>query len=123
MQANLAAVKNSPSVNESLGQNGRPNALAFSNYCDSEDTMSAPRTPERRTPRRLAHQYSDSTPGREPNGSLNAVGHLAKELEQRKQVFNNDVKILVEVKSGQSASTYSYEDLRKVKKNFEVWKK
>lgn len=124
LQANLAAAKISAAVNESQGQNGRSNAVAFSNYCDSSDTMSAPRTPEHRTPRRLAHQNSDATtPGRDANGSLNAVGQLAKELEQRKQVFNNDVKILVEVKTGQSASTYSYDDLRKVKKNFEAWKK
>ncbi|KAL5730045.1 hypothetical protein ACHQM5_002919 [Ranunculus cassubicifolius] len=126
LQMNLAAARKNSAVPDPTGPNGRYDTISLpNNYSDSECSVSAPRTPERQTPARLHHHKSNTTtPSREANGSLNPVSYLAAELEQRKQVFNNDVKILVEVKSGQSGSgRYSYDDLRKVKRNFEAWKK
>lgn len=62
--------------------------------------------------------------GREMSASLSVVGRLAEELEQRKQVFADDAKFLVEVKSGQvEASLNPDRELRRLKQNFEFWKK
>ena len=56
--------------------------------------------------------------GRETNGGSNGISHLVKELEQRKQGFDDEVKVIVEVKSGRPD-----EEFRKLKLRFENWKK
>ena len=49
---------------------------------------------------------------------------MAKELEHRTQVFNDDVSFLVEVKSGPVEANFKpNEELRKLNVKFEVWKK
>ncbi|KAL9229958.1 hypothetical protein vseg_005366 [Gypsophila vaccaria] len=81
-------------------------------------------------------QFSGDTGGptvrsRESNGvsrpvsaSLSVISRLAEELEQRKQVFGDDAKFLVEVKSGQvDASLNPDRELRRLKQMFETWKK
>lgn len=61
---------------------------------------------------------------REMNAGLNVIGRLAEELEQRTQVFNDDAKFLVEVKSGQSEANLNPDrELRRLKQMFEAWKK
>lgn len=68
--------------------------------------------------------------GQESNGvrhmsaGLSVISRLAEELEQRRQVFGDDAKFLVEVKSGQTeASLNPDRELRRLKQMFEAWKK
>lgn len=52
------------------------------------------------------------------------VSQLVGEYEHRRQVFNDDVDFLVEVKSGQTEAHLSpEEELRKLKGRFDVWRK
>ncbi|KAL7149705.1 hypothetical protein ABFS83_05G058600 [Erythranthe nasuta] len=52
------------------------------------------------------------------------IGRLAEEFEQRSQVFGDDAKFLVEVKSGQvEAGLDPDSELRRLKQMFEGWKK
>ncbi|PIA35399.1 hypothetical protein AQUCO_03500049v1 [Aquilegia coerulea] len=61
---------------------------------------------------------------REMSTGLCVISRLAEELEQRSQVFGDDAKFLVEVKSGQAeASLNPDRELRKLKQIFETWKK
>ncbi|PPD87142.1 hypothetical protein GOBAR_DD15931 [Gossypium barbadense] len=56
--------------------------------------------------------------------SLSVISRLAEEFEQRSQVFGDDAKFLVEVKSGQvDASLNPDRELRRLKQMFETWKK
>ncbi|KAK9691440.1 hypothetical protein RND81_09G196800 [Saponaria officinalis] len=71
------------------------------------------------------HRSRDSNGVTRPSSaSLNVISRLAEELEQRKQVFGDDAKFLVEVKSGQvDASLNPDRELRRLKQMFETWKK
>ncbi|XAR64014.1 Myosin ATPase [Bertholletia excelsa] len=58
------------------------------------------------------------------NASLSVISRLAEEFEQRSQVFGDDAKFLVEVKSGQvEAGLNPDRELRRLKQMFEAWKK
>ena len=58
------------------------------------------------------------------NAGLSVISRLAEEFEQRSQVFGDDAKFLVEVKSGQlEASLNPDRELRRLKQMFETWKK
>lgn len=68
--------------------------------------------------------------GQESNGmrpmsaGLTVISRMAEEFEQRSQVFGDDAKFLVEVKSGQTeASLNPDRELRRLKQMFEAWKK
>nr|DAD32793.1 TPA_asm: hypothetical protein HUJ06_011644 [Nelumbo nucifera] len=61
---------------------------------------------------------------REMSAGLSVISRLAEEFEQRSQVFGDDAKFLVEVKSGQAeASINPDRELRRLKQIFEAWKK
>lgn len=61
---------------------------------------------------------------REMSAGLSVIARLAEEFEQRRQVFSDDAKFLVEVKSGQAeASLNPDRELRRLKQIFENWKK
>ncbi|KAL4575563.1 hypothetical protein LXL04_022410 [Taraxacum kok-saghyz] len=60
----------------------------------------------------------------EMTAGLSLISRLAEEFEQRSQVFGDDVKFLVEVKSGQAEADLDPEqELRRLKQMFEGWKK
>ncbi|KAF9623991.1 hypothetical protein IFM89_007689 [Coptis chinensis] len=63
---------------------------------------------------------------REMSAGLSIIGRLAEEFEQRSQVFGDDAKFLVEVKSGQAEARLNLNpdrELRRLKQVFEAWKK
>ncbi|KAG6500049.1 hypothetical protein ZIOFF_039863 [Zingiber officinale] len=61
---------------------------------------------------------------RDMSASLSVINRLAEEFDQRTQVFADDTKFLVEVKSGQAeASLNPDKELRRLKQDFELWKK
>ncbi|KAG1355202.1 putative Myosin-1 [Cocos nucifera] len=61
---------------------------------------------------------------RDTSSGLNVINRLAEEFEQQSQVFADDVNFLVEVKSRQAEASLNPEkELKRLKKNFESWKK
>ncbi|KAF9611830.1 hypothetical protein IFM89_035815 [Coptis chinensis] len=125
LQVSLAAAKKSLAAGGTTNVNGEFDASPLRHDYDSEDTMSVgTHTPEESTPAKLSNHTSNSPAGQESNFACSAVSHLVNEFEQRKRVFSDDAKFLIEVKSGQSASTLNPTDeLRKLRLNFEAWKK
>lgn len=72
----------------------------------------------------ITFKSHESNGVRPMSASLSVISRLAEEFEQRKQVFGDDAKFLVEVKSGQvDASLNPDRELRKLKQMFESWKK
>lgn len=69
-----------------------------------------------------AHESSN---GHRPmSAGLSVISRLAEEFEQRSQVFGDDAKFLVEVKSGQSVANLDPDrELRRLKQKFEAWNK
>ncbi|XP_057956923.1 myosin-2 [Malania oleifera] len=122
LQMSLAAAKKSLASDNSAGQPGRLDSSP-SPYYDSEDTPMG-QTPGGSTPVKFSNATADIGAGHETNGSVNLVGHLAKEFDQRKQIFDDDAKSLVEFKSARGAcNTNPDDELRKLKQRFESWKK
>lgn len=66
----------------------------------------------------------ESNGGRSGTAGLSVISRLAEEFEQRSQVFGDDAKFLVEVKSGQTEAGLDPDhELRRLKQMFEAWKK
>ncbi|CAH8355756.1 unnamed protein product [Eruca vesicaria subsp. sativa] len=64
------------------------------------------------------------THGRTSSVGLSVISRLADEFGQRAQVFGDDTKFLMEVKSGKIEANLSPErELRRLKQMFETWKK
>lgn len=56
--------------------------------------------------------------------TLSVISRLAEEFEQRRQIFSDDSRFLVEVKSGKAEASLDPEkELRRLKQSFELWKK
>ncbi|KAL5986853.1 hypothetical protein ACLOJK_015187 [Asimina triloba] len=92
-------------------------------YYDSEDVMSETHSPDMALGK-ASTRTSDAGMGRDCESGYNAVGRLAREFEQRKQVFDDDAGFLIEVKTGQSTSNMNPdEELRKLKLRFTAWKR
>uniref|UniRef100_A0A5B7A9V3 Putative myosin-2 n=1 Tax=Davidia involucrata TaxID=16924 RepID=A0A5B7A9V3_DAVIN len=123
LQTSLDAAKKSLAADNAAGQPGRLGGSPLPLYSDSEDAVSmGGQTPGGSTPIKFSSSVRDVGAGRETNGGLDAVDHLVKEFERRKQNFDDEAKAIVEVKSGQSPM-YSVEELRKLKLRFQTWKK
>ncbi|KAK7407806.1 hypothetical protein VNO78_09906 [Psophocarpus tetragonolobus] len=70
------------------------------------------------------HKRQESNGARSTTAGLSVISRLAEEFEHRSQVFGDDAKFLVEVKSGQvEASLNPDQELRRLKQMFEAWKK
>ncbi|OIT34792.1 myosin-1 [Nicotiana attenuata] len=70
------------------------------------------------------HRARESNGARPMSAGLSVISRLAEEFEQRSQVFGDDAKFLVEVKSGQvEANLNPDRELRRLKQMFEAWKK
>ncbi|XP_043688469.1 myosin-2-like isoform X2 [Telopea speciosissima] len=125
LQMSLAAGKKNLAADDIAAQPGRPDVSPLHHYYDSDDTtMSVGTCTGGSTPAKFPNRTSDFTPRRGSTGGLNAVNHLVKEFQQRKQVFEDDAGFIVEVKSVQSGSSLNPEDeLRKLKLRFVTWKK
>ncbi|KAE8681064.1 myosin-2-like isoform X6 [Hibiscus syriacus] len=113
LQTSLAAARKSLAADSSAGQLGRANVVSPRHYDSEENLSMGSRTPGVNTP-----------VGVRENGSLNAVGNLLKEFDQRKQAFDDDAKSLVDTRTAQPASNVNPDDeLRRLKHRFETWKK
>ncbi|CAN6728034.1 unnamed protein product [Malus baccata var. baccata] len=70
------------------------------------------------------HRGQDSNGVRPLSAGLSVISRLTEEFDQRSQVFGDDAKFLVEVKSGKvEASLNPDQELRRLKQMFEAWKK
>ncbi|KAB2032803.1 hypothetical protein ES319_D05G402800v1 [Gossypium barbadense] len=123
LQTSLTAARKSLAADNGAGQLGRADVLSPRCY-DSEDNVSmGSRTTGGNTPVLFSGAMPDVVGGRE-NGSLNALGNLLKEFEQRKQNFDADAKSLMDLRVPQQASNMNPDDeLRTLRLRFETWKK
>ena len=123
MQMSLVAARKSLGADNAIVPPRKIDASS-PQYYDSEDNMSmGSRTPGGSTPLKLSSTIHGVGAGHDTNGTLDAVSNLVKEFEQHRQTFDDEAKAIVEVKSGQSASVSSDDELRKLKFRFETWKK
>ncbi|KAJ7297028.1 hypothetical protein O6H91_Y084700 [Diphasiastrum complanatum] len=106
-----------------LKQRASKHLLPQDDETDLDDSTSVgTKTPEL-TPMHFPVSAQDNM-AKDLDAGRSVVGHLVKEFEHRKQVFDDDTDFLVEVKSGQTkASVCPDEELRKLKERFELWKK
>lgn len=120
LQISLAAAKKSLASENGAGQAGRQEASPSPRSYDSDDLSMGPRTPGATTPTKYSNLIAEVA-----NGSgLNPLNCLAKEFEQRRQVFDDDARALFDVRASQRTSGMnSYDELRRLKMRFEVWKK
>ncbi|CAK9160195.1 unnamed protein product [Ilex paraguariensis] len=125
LQMSLAAAKKITAADNTAGQPGRLVESSPSPHCyDSEDNMSMrTQTPGGNTPIKFVNGGLDFGARRRTNSAFNAFSHLVKEFEQGKQIFDDEAKAIVEVKSGQVPSINPDEELRKLQHKFEAWKK
>ncbi|KAH1031103.1 hypothetical protein J1N35_043277 [Gossypium stocksii] len=110
LQSSLSIAKKSLAVDESeRSSDASVNTTDDREYC--WDTVNNLKVPE-------------SNGLRPMSAGLSVISRLAEEFEQRSQVFGDDAKFLVEVKSGQvDASLNPDRELRRLKQMFETWKK
>nr|AAG49341.1 myosin subfamily VIII heavy chain [Petroselinum crispum] len=118
LQMSLAAVKKSLADSTSV-QSGKGEGSPSPHYYDSDDNNSMQTQTPDDTPIKITSSISEFGAGRLCNGNRNAVSHLMKEFEQRKQTFDNEAKAIIEVKSGGNPD----EELRSLKNKFETWMK
>ncbi|PIA29054.1 hypothetical protein AQUCO_06300017v1 [Aquilegia coerulea] len=123
LQVSLAAAKKSLVADDTPKQPVRFDAALH--YYDSEDTISVDsHTPEENTLAKVPNHTPDTGAGPEANVGLSGVSHLVKEFEQRRKVFNDDARFVIDLKSGHSESSVNPEDeLRKLKFRFRAWKR
>ncbi|RCV13512.1 hypothetical protein SEVIR_2G363800v4 [Setaria viridis] len=125
LQLNLVAAKKSLASDDVAARAARTDFTPAHAQYDSEDTLSTgTHTPEVIESRHHNHHTEAKVSAGNSDRRVNAVNHLAKEFEDRRQVFEDDAGFLVAVKSGQVGSNMNPdEELRKLKDRFATWKK
>ncbi|XP_050118693.1 myosin-1 [Malus sylvestris] len=110
LQSSLSIAKKSLAIDDS-GRNSDASVNASDDRDQSWDTGSN-------------HRGQDSNGVRPLSAGLSVISRLTEEFDQRSQVFGDDAKFLVEVKSGKvEASLNPDQELRRLKQMFEAWKK
>lgn len=110
LQSSLSIAKKSLAIDDS----GRNSDASVSASDDRDNSWEAGSN----------HKGQESNGLRPMSAGLSVISRLAEEFEQRSQVFGDDAKFLVEVKSGQvEASLNPDRELRRLKQMFEAWKK
>lgn len=123
LQLSLAAARKSLAPEEAAGLSGGQEASPSPHSYDSDDNLfMGPQTPGESTPTKYPNPIAEA---REANGGgLNPVNRLEKEFEQQRQVFDEDARALFDVRSVRSTpGMNSFDELRRLKMRFEVWKK
>ncbi|KAL6856068.1 hypothetical protein ACP4OV_018870 [Aristida adscensionis] len=125
LQLSLVAAKKSLASDDAATRGARTDVTPTHAQYDSEDTLSTgTHTPEATESRYNNHNPEVKVSTGNSDRRVNAVNHLAKEFEDRRQVFEDDAGFLVAVKSGQVGSNMNPdEELRKLKDRFSTWKK
>ncbi|KAL1363285.1 hypothetical protein AAHE18_03G139400 [Arachis hypogaea] len=126
LQMSLVAARKSLASDSGNTQSTR-NEVLSPRYYGSEDASVGSRTAVN-TPIKFSSNFAVSDGGREANGirergTNGTLSSLMKEFDQRRQNFDDEVKALNEVKPGNSTTTNSIEEFRKLKQSFEGWKK
>lgn len=122
LQMSLAAARKSLPPEDVTGQPGRQEASPSPRSYDSDDNLfMGPQTPGESTPTKYSNPIAEA---REANGGgLNPVNRLAKEFEQQRQAFDEDARALFDVRPQSTPGMSSFNELRRLKMRFEVWKK
>ncbi|ONM58433.1 Myosin-2 [Zea mays] len=125
LQLSLVVAKKSLAADDAATRAARTDCTPTHAQYDSEDTLSTgTRTPEVIESKHDNHNPEAKVSAGNSDRRVNAVNHLAKEFEDRRQVFEDDAGFLVAVRSGQIGSNMNPdEELRKLKDRFATWKK
>ncbi|XP_047071184.1 myosin-3-like [Lolium rigidum] len=125
LQLSLVAAKKSLVADDMVTRAARADTTPTLAQYDSEETMSTgTHTPEGTELKYQNHNPEARVVSGNSDRRINAVNHLAKEFEDRRQVFDDDAGFLVAVKSGQIGSNMNPDDeLRKLRDRFATWKK
>ncbi|CAD6217623.1 unnamed protein product [Miscanthus lutarioriparius] len=125
LQLSLVAAKKSLAADDATTRAAWTDFTPTHAQYDSEDTLSTgTHTPEVIESRHHNHNPEAKVSAGNSDRRVNAVNHLAKEFQDRRQVFEDDAGFLVAVKSGQVGSNMNPdEELRKLKDRFATWKK
>lgn len=71
-----------------------------------------------------AARFGSKATGKDVGAGIDVIGRLTEGFQQRTEVFVDDAKFLVEVKSGEEEANLDPEkELKKLKQRFESWKK
>ncbi|XP_019453619.1 PREDICTED: myosin-2-like isoform X2 [Lupinus angustifolius] len=123
LQISLVAARKSLASENGNVQTTRCDVVS-PHYYDSEDATSVgSQLTCASTPMKISGGLSVSDGGRLANVNFTTVSNLMMEFEQQTQNFDDEVKVLNEVKPGQSANLNNIQELRKLKQRFEGWKK
>lgn len=123
LQSSLSIAKKSFAIDDS-GRNSDASVNASDERDYSSDIGGHHRRQESSSDIGSNHRRHESNGFRSMSAGLNVLSGLAQEFEQRRQVFGDDAKFLVEVKSGQvEANLNPDQELRRLKHMFEAWKK
>ena len=126
LQISLAAAKRCLAPDHTTDQSGMQDASTSLESCDLDDRLCVG-----------TQAPSESISTKKPNPTIeveavrgddgvgsNPVNHLADEFEQQRQVFDEDVRALFDVTNLQSTAAINpYDELRRLKIRFRVWKK
>uniref|UniRef100_A0ACD5UKP5 Uncharacterized protein n=1 Tax=Avena sativa TaxID=4498 RepID=A0ACD5UKP5_AVESA len=125
LQLSLVAAKKSLVSDDMVNRAARTDTTPTLAQYDSEETMSTgTHTPEATELKYQNHNPEARALTANSDRRINAVNHLTKEFEDRRQVFDDDAGFLVAVKSGQIGSNMNPDDeLRKLRDRFATWKK
>ncbi|WOL16025.1 myosin-2-like isoform X1 [Canna indica] len=107
-------------------ENLKMNIVGIQKSLVPDETVKPPETAESLAPEetRTKHPISEDRLSKDADDKHNVASHLTKEFDQKKQVFEEDVRVLSEVKPGQSALTAkSIEELCNLKVHYVAWKK
>ncbi|GER53908.1 myosin-like protein [Striga asiatica] len=130
LQLSLAAAKKSLGSDNTNAQPGKISGTQTP-YYDSEDTYLGPQTPIATNEARFLNNNGGieaAEVGEETNNVvLNPVSPLAREFEHKKHNFNSEAHTIVDIKTGNNNNNMPsgnlVEELRRLKHNFEIWKR
>ncbi|KAL3647048.1 hypothetical protein CASFOL_008016 [Castilleja foliolosa] len=121
LQMSLAAAKQSLGSDNTTSQPGKLSGTQSPYSYDSEETYLRPQTPVTSNEARFLNNATEAAA--ETNGASNPVSPLMKEFEQKKRNLDVEAHAIVDVKSENEHSVNIVDDLRRLKQNFETWKK
>ncbi|KAL6963118.1 hypothetical protein U1Q18_038086, partial [Sarracenia purpurea var. burkii] len=114
----LDTTKKCLSTGQTASQPRSLDGYALPHYSDYENTHMIARIPNGNMTVKFSDTVRDFRAEREAKGGLDAVSHLVKEFEHRKQGFDDEAKAIAENKS-----RLPDEELWKMKLRCQTWKK
>ncbi|KAF1898822.1 hypothetical protein Lal_00018942 [Lupinus albus] len=123
LQMSLVAARKSLASENGTVQPEKHNVTLPRYYVSEDATSIGSHTTGVSTHMKIMSGLCASDGGRQGNGTLTTVSNLMKEFEHRRHNFDDEIKVLNEVKPGKSANSNDIREFLKLKHRFEGWKK